>query len=132
MVPVQKTVVSGTVATASGKQYLLQASGAGKVGGGGLKMGDAEYMDWDEVGNRANEGEAGADFGIGVDELEYTRMGGAAYKPRQRWWGPWRKDHTYYMVFTGTGKPIQFLYFDSGYGDNSPTDKLSVKVFEAP
>jgi hypothetical protein len=36
------------------------------------------------------------------------------------------------MVFTGTGKPIQFLYFDSGYGDNSPTDKLTVKIFAAP
>ena len=41
-------------------------------------------------------------------------------------------DQTYYMVFTGTGKPTQFLYFDGGHGDNSPTDKLSVKIFEAP
>jgi hypothetical protein len=132
MVPVLKTVVSGTVATTAGKPYLLQAQGAGKVGGGGLHMGDAEYMDWDAEGNKANEGEAGADFGIGVDELAFDRMSGAAYKPRERWWGPWRKDHTYYLLFTGTGKPIQFLYFDSGYGDNSPTDKLSVRIFAAP
>jgi hypothetical protein len=35
------------------------------------------------------------------------------------------------MPFTGTGKPIQFLYFDSGYGDNGP-EKLTVKIFAAP
>jgi hypothetical protein len=36
------------------------------------------------------------------------------------------------MVFTGTGKPVQLLYFDSGYGDNSQTDKLTVRLFAAP
>jgi hypothetical protein len=36
------------------------------------------------------------------------------------------------MVYVGTGKPIQFVYIDSGYGDNSPTDALSVKLFELP
>jgi hypothetical protein len=132
MVPVAKMMVASTMATQSGKLYLLQASGFGKVGGGGTHMGDADYMDWTETGAGANEGEAGADFGIGVDEQMGPKMSGAAYQPRVRWWGPWRMDHTYYMVFTGTGKPIEFLYFDSGYGDNSPTDKLSVKIFEAP
>jgi hypothetical protein len=132
MVPVTKTIVTATMATQAGRVYLLQASGAGKVGGGGTHQGDAEYMDWTPEGVGQNEGEAGADFGIGVDEIEFMRMSGAAYKPRLRWWGPWRMDHTYYMLFTGTGKPIQFLYFDSGYGDNSPTDKLSVKIFIAP
>jgi hypothetical protein len=132
MVPVAKTMVMSTMSPQSGKLYLLQASGFGKVGGGGTHMGDADYMDWQENGAGANEGEAGADFGIGVDELPGPKMSGAAYQPRVRWWGPWRMDHTYYMVFTGTGKPIQFLYFDSGYGDNSPTDKLTVKIFAAP
>jgi hypothetical protein len=103
------------------------------VGGGGTKEGDAEYMDWDEAGTRKNEGEAGADFGVGVDETVVgMRMGPGGYTPRMRWWGPWRMDHTYYMVFVGTGKPIQFLFFDSGYGDNAPTDKLSVKLFDVP
>jgi hypothetical protein len=132
MVPVTKTMVMSTMSPQSGKLYILQASGFGKVGGGGTHMGDADYMDWQENGAGANEGEAGADFGIGVDELPGAKMGGAAYQPRARWWGPWRMDHTYYMVFAGTGKPIQFLYFDSGYGDNSPTDKLTVKIFAAP
>jgi hypothetical protein len=132
MVPVTKTLVMSAMAPQSGKLYLLQASGFGKVGGGGTHMGDADYMDWQENGAGATEGEAGADFGIGVDEEMGPKMAGAAYKPRARWWGPWRMDHTYYMVFTGTGKPIQFLYIDSGYGDNSPTDKLSVKVFDVP
>ena len=58
--------------------------------------------------------------------------GPGGYKPRLRWWGTWRKDHTYYLLFAGTGKPIQFLYFDSGYGDNGPMDKITVKIFPAP
>jgi hypothetical protein len=132
MVPVTKTMVMSAMSPQSGKLYILQASGFGKVGGGGTGQGDADYMDWQTNGAGANEGEAGADFGIGVDELPGPKMAGALYQPRMRWWGPWRMDHTYYMVFTGTGKPIQFLYFDSGYGDNSPTDKLTVKIFEAP
>jgi hypothetical protein len=134
MVPVAKMMVTSNMSPASDKLYVLQASGRGKVGGGGTHQGDAEYMDWTETGMGANEGEAGADFGIGVDEVETHLMpyGPGGYKPRLRWWGPWRMDHTYYMVFTGTGKPIQFFYFDSGYPDNSPTDKLSVKIFNAP
>jgi hypothetical protein len=133
MVPVAKTIVMSTMTTVAGKLYILQAAGRGKVGGGGTHEGDADYMDWTETGMGANEGEGGADFGIGVDELELKLMpyGAGGYKPRLRWWGPWRMDHTYYMPFSGTGKPIQFLYFDSGYGDNG-ADKLTVKIFAAP
>ena len=131
-IPITRTVVTSNTVTRDGQQYLLQASGAGRVGGGGMHLGDAEYMDWNAVGHRRNEGEAGADFGIGVDETSYTKMKGSAYTPRRRWWGPWRADHTYYLLFTGTGRPIQFLYFDSGYGDNSRTDQLSVRIFAVP
>lgn len=131
-VPITRTVVTSALTTEADKLYLLQASGAGQVGGGGTHLGDAEYMDWDQEGTRKNEGEAGADFGIGVDEISFARNRGDAYQPRQRWWGPWRRDHIYYMVFAGTGRPIQFLYFDSGYGDNSPTDALTVRVFALP
>jgi hypothetical protein len=132
MVPILKVQVATTMTLEAGKQYVLQASGTGKVSKGGF--GDAEYMDYDAEGTKYNEGESGADFGIGVDELDVGVRpgGGATYKPRLRWWGPWRKDHTYYMVFTGTGKPLQLLYFDSGYGDNGPMDKLPLKVFAAP
>jgi hypothetical protein len=131
-VPLTKTVVSAMMPTETGKLYLLQASGEGKVSKGGL--GDAEYMDYDVAGTRFNEGEGGADFGVGVDEIEVGLMprGPGGYKPRLRWWGMWRKDHTYYMLFAGTGKPIQFLYFDSGYGDNGPMDKITLKIFPAP
>jgi hypothetical protein len=118
--------------TVAGKQYLLQASGQGKVSANGL--GDAEYMDYDVMGTRYNEGEAGADFGVGVDESDVLgQKGPGGYKARTRWWGPWRMDHTYYLVFTGTGKEVQLLYFDSGYGDNrGPGDHITVKFFEAP
>jgi hypothetical protein len=132
MVPITKTIAQSTMSTDIGKLYVLQAAGTGKVGGARLHLGDAEYMDWDETGAGKNEGEAGADFGIGVDEIVVPKGNGGMYTPRMRWWGPWRADHTYYMLFAGTGKPIQFLYFDSGYGDNSATDKLTVKVFHAP
>jgi hypothetical protein len=132
MVPLIKTQVTTKLTTVAGKQYILQASGTGKVSKGGI--GDAEYMDFDIEGTKFNEGESGADFGIGVDELDVgiKPTGGASYKPRLRWWGPWRKDHTYYMIFTGTGKPIDLLYFDSGYGDNGLTDALPLKIFAAP
>jgi hypothetical protein len=131
-VPLTKTVVSAMTSTESGKLYLVQASGEGKVSKGGV--GDAEYMDYDPAGTRFNEGEGGADFGVGVDEIEVGLQprGPGGYKPRLRWWGTWRKDHTYYLLFAGTGKPIQFLYFDSGYGDNGPMDKITVKIFPAP
>ncbi len=131
-VPITKTVVRTGLTTQPGKLYLLQASGAGAVGGGGTHEGDAEYMDWDVTGEGKNEGEAGADFGIGVDELIVPKMSGSRYQQRQRWWGPWRMDHTYYMLFLGTGRPIHFLYWDSGYGDNSTTARLAVKLFDLP
>ena len=132
MVPLLKTQVTTKLTTVAGKQYILQASGTGKVSKGGI--GDAEYMDFDVEGTKFNEGESGADFGIGVDELDVgiKPTGGASYKARLRWWGPWRKDHTYYMIFTGTGKPLDLLYFDSGYGDNGLTDALPLKIFAAP
>jgi hypothetical protein len=112
----------------------VQASGQGKVARGATNFGDAEYMDYDAEGTRYNEGEGGADFGVGVDEVMVGLQprGPGGYKPRLRWWGPWRKDHTYYLLFAGTGKPIDFLYFDSGYGDNGPMDKITVKIFAAP
>jgi hypothetical protein len=118
----------------AGEVYLLEASSAGVVGGGGLHMGDADYMDWDATGMGKNDGEGGADFGVSVDEP--VAMGPPAtvskYTHRKSWWGPYRNDHIYYQLYVGTGKPIQFLYFDSGYGDNSATDTLTVRVFPAP
>jgi hypothetical protein len=133
-VPFTKTMVMSAMTPENNKLYILQASGTGKVGGGGTALGDAEYMDWPADGSKYNEGEAGADFGVGIDESEVLgQKGPGGYKARLRWWGPWRMDHTYYMIFTGTGKPIQMLYFDSGYGDNNmPMDKIVVKIFPAP
>jgi hypothetical protein len=36
------------------------------------------------------------------------------------------------MLFAGTGNTIAFYYYDSGYGDNSTTDKLTVEIFSVP
>jgi hypothetical protein len=133
-VPVAKMMVSSKALPTAGAVYLLEASSAGIVGGGGLHMGDAEYMDWDATGMGHNDGEGGADFGISVDEP--VAMGPPAtvskYNHRKSWWGLYRNDHIYYQLYVGTGKPISFLYFDSGYGDNSPTDTLTVRVFPTP
>ena len=130
MVPLVKTKVMTKVTTEKDRIYLLQAAGAGTCGGENLKMGDAEFMDWKADGAGKNEGEGGVDFGIGVDEPDVGK--GVGHDPRLRWWGPWRMDHTYYMLFTGTGSPITLVYHDTGYGDNSKTQMLSVKVFAAP
>jgi hypothetical protein len=69
-----------------------------------------------------------------VDEVEGPApcMGGIVYVHRKNWWGPFRNDHIYYMLFAGTGQPISFLYYDSGYGDNSPTDTITLRIFPVP
>jgi hypothetical protein len=53
--------------------YLLQASGAAHVGGGGLAMGDAEYDDWIATGTGAHNNDGNYDFGIGVDDSTISR-----------------------------------------------------------
>jgi hypothetical protein len=134
-VPLLNVTRPTQLTTQAGAVYLLQTSGAGKVGGGGLGLGDAEYMDWGADGNGRNEGEASADFGLGVDEARdaVKDVGhGSRYEPRARWWGRFRTDHVYYMLFLGTGRPIALNYHDSGYGDNSRTDALTFKIFAAP
>ena len=113
--------------TSNSMVYLLQASGSGKVGGGGLGRGDAEYMDYKADGSGAEDiGDHNIDYGLGVDEADPRKS------PRQNWWGPFRLDHIYYMLFVGTGQPIHFHYYDSVYSDNSPTDRLTVNVFPVP
>jgi hypothetical protein len=116
-----------TLTTSNTVVYLLQASGDGKVGGAGLGRGDAEYMDYKADGSGNQDiGDRNIDYGLGVDEADTSKT------PRQNWWGPWRQDHIYFMLFAGTGQPIHFHYYDSVYSDNSPTDRLTVKVFPVP
>ncbi len=130
-VPVLRQTVHSALVTQLSRVYLLQAAGSGKVGGGGLGQGDADYMDYNAEGvGQLDVGDANTDYGLAVDEMQTGAPN--AYAPRLRWWGTWRKDHTYYMLFTGTGKPIDFTYIDIGYGDNSATDRLTVKVFSLP
>jgi len=115
------------LATSNSVVYLLQAAGDAKVGGGGLGRGDADYMDYKADGTGAEDiGDRNIDYGLGVDEADTAKT------PRQNWWGPFRLDHTYFMLFAGTGRPIHFHYYDSNYGDNSPTERLTVKVFPVP
>ncbi len=125
--PLTQQTVKSQMSTTSGVVYLLQAAGSGKVGGGGLGEGDADYMDYDaNGGGKVDVGDANTDYGLGVDESNPKSP------PRPYWWGPWRKDHTYCLLFAGTGSPISFTYIDVGYGDNSTTYKLTVKIFPAP
>lgn len=128
-VPVLDRSVATSLITRLGTLYLIQASGSGRVGGGGLGQGDAEYMDYNAGGTGAVDiGDANTDYGLGVDEADQS------VSPRLHKWGAWRKDHTYYLLFAGTGQPIHFFFYDvkGGYGDNSPTDTLTVRVFPVP
>jgi hypothetical protein len=126
-VSVLAETVPSSMTAGNGVVYLLQASGTGRVGGGGLGRGDADYMDFKADGSGAEDvGDHNVDYGLGVNEADTGKS------PRQNWWGPFRLDHTYYMLYAGTGGPIHFHYYDSGYGDNSPTDRLTVKVFPVP
>jgi hypothetical protein len=149
-------VVTSKYPTNAGKMYLLQASGTAPTGSADLGDGDAEYMSFGSVNdataayplfNGYNDGEACADFGLGVDELtvSHCHMNTMCIH-RKNWWGTvgiarnstttyssptYRNDHVYYMIYAGTGKPISFVYFDSGYGDNQPFDILA-RIFPLP
>jgi hypothetical protein len=126
-VPVNKQMAHTQMTPEKGTVYLLQAAGSGKTGGANLGLGDADWMDWSADGTGKEDiGDNNVDYGLGVDEAN------TAVTPRVRWWGPWRKDHTYYMLYLGGGAPIQFMYYDSGYTDNSATDQLTVQVFAVP
>jgi hypothetical protein len=120
-------IVHSNMTTTTSTVYLLKVSGEGKVGGNNLALGDADYMDYAPNGDgKVDIGDGNVDYGLGVDEFS-TKV-----SPRLRWWGPWRQDHTYYMLFAGTGSPIGFMYYDIGYGDNSATDLLPVQILELP
>ena len=126
-VPVNKQMAHTQMTPEKGTVYLLQAAGSGKTGGANLGLGDADWMDWAADGTGKEDiGDNHVDYGLGVDEAN------TAVTPRLRWWGLWRKDHTYYLLYLGGGAPIQFMYYDSGYTDNSATDQLTVQVFAVP
>ena len=128
-VPVLQKIVPTIMSTRKSTVYLLQCAGQGRVGGGGIGMGDADYMDYNADGSgQVDIGDGNTDYGLGVDEADLSKS------PRTHWWGPWRQDHTYDMLFEGTGAPIHFMFYDvaGGYGDNSATDTLTVGVYALP
>jgi hypothetical protein len=104
-----------------GQVYLLRANGESQVGGPGAN-GDADFDDYGPTSTNANQGEGGADFGICVDE--------GCTALRKLKWGPYRKDHDYYMLYAGTGMPITFAYCDTGFGDNKGS--LPVDIYVLP
>jgi hypothetical protein len=106
---------------AQGHVYLLRANGESQVGGAGSN-GDADFDDYGPTSTNANQGEGGADFGICVDE--------GCTALRKLKWGPYRKDHDYYMLYAGTGMPITFAYCDTGFGDNKGS--VPVDIYELP
>lgn len=126
--PVTLTPTTSAVATTLGTVYLLQCDGQAHVGGNGLAKGDADWMDYADNGTgQVDIGDAKTDYGLGVDE-PFVGMANSN-TPRKRWWGLWRKDHIYYMLFAGTGNKIHFDYYDVGYGDNSATVTLAVRLW---
>jgi hypothetical protein len=139
MVPVrQKLTVQSALKPPVGSVHLLQAVGEVQVGGPGA-MGDAEFHDYKADGRGYNEGEAGVDFGVGVDQPQVGTPGapttGPGHEQRSHKWGPFRLDHTYYLLHAGTGDAISLNYHDSGgktgiYKDNDGF--MPVSIFPAP
>jgi hypothetical protein len=136
LVPARERVsVRSAIAPALGAVYLLQAVGEVQVGGVG-HMGDAEFHDYHSDGSGYNEGEAGVDFGVGVDDPELGAPGtGSGHVQRQRKWGQFRPDHTYYLLYAGTGGAIGLNYHDTGgrtgvFKDNDGF--LPVSIFAMP
>ncbi|HXU80447.1 MAG TPA: hypothetical protein VN914_03580, partial [Polyangia bacterium] len=139
MVPARERVmVHSALKPAPGAIHLLQAVGEVQVGGPGA-MGDAEFHDYHPDGRGYNEGEAGVDFGVGVDEAQIGTPGGPTtggqHPQRHVKWGAFRMDHTYYMLHAGTGDAIGLNYHDSGgktgvYKDNEGF--LPVSIFPLP
>jgi hypothetical protein len=139
MVPArEKVLVHSALRPAVGAIHLLQATGEVQVGGPGA-MGDAEFHDYHADGRGFNEGEAGVDFGVGVDQPEVGAPGapttGSQHPQRHHKWGSFRMDHTYYMLHAGTGDAIGLNYHDSGgktgiYKDNEGF--LPVSIFPVP
>jgi hypothetical protein len=139
MVPArEKVLVQSALRPTPGSIHLLQAVGEVQVGGPGA-MGDAEFHDYHPDGRGFNEGEAGVDFGLGVDEPEIGAPGaattGSQHPQRRHKWGAFRMDHTYYMLHAGTGDAIGLNYHDSGgktgvYKDNEGF--LPISIFPVP
>jgi hypothetical protein len=126
----EKVSVRSSLVAKHGEVYLLQAVGEVQVGGPGA-MGDAEFHDYHPDGRGFNEGEAGVDFGVGIDEPTV----GADHDPRHRKWGAFRTDHSYFMLYAGRGQPIALNYHDTGgktgiYKDNDGF--LPVSIFVLP
>jgi hypothetical protein len=151
------TIATSKLTTDVNALYLLQASGTAPTGAASLGDGDAEYMDFGPTNdpslpypqfNGYNDGESCADFGLGVDELMVAHCKvNTMCTHRKWWWGTvgvapgssgmytsptYRNDHVYYMIYPGTGKPVSFLYFDSGYGDNKPPFDVLAAVYPLP
>lgn len=131
----EKVAVRSAARPAAGAVYLLQAAGEVQVGGPG-NLGDAEFHDYRADGSGSNEGEAGVDFGLGVDEPTIPVSTTGPHHPQRRLkWGAFRTDHTYYLLYRGTGEPIGLNYHDSGgrtgvYRDNEGF--LPVSIFALP
>lgn len=122
VIPFTKTTESNAFKPVAGAVYLLQAQGETQVGTGVADNGDAEFDDYRADGTGANEGETTFDYGICVDE--------ACSAKRARKWGPFRKDHNYFMLYAGNGAAIRFSYCDSNYADNM--GGLPVKIYATP
>jgi len=117
-VPANGGAVTFTNSFDRGELFLLKAAGAVVLGQDLL---DAEYG---SAGATAPGMDlvSGTDVGIDIG-LKAPRVPKGVSPGRMKWFGSYRVDHTYYLLFAGTGQPIHFHYYDSVYSDNSPTDR---------
>jgi hypothetical protein len=103
-VPASGEAVTFKTSFERGEIFLLKASGAATFGDDTL---DAKYD------GASLDNVAGTDVGIDVGLKELRQLKGVV-PGRQKWFGNYRADHTYYMTVTGTGEPLTLKLLNGG------------------
>ena len=136
-------VPSSSMVLEAGVTYQLQASGNISQTLSGLHRGDAEYAYFNVDGVPAwrdkvgGVGGAGYDYGIAVIAAQTDAANRSSPLNKYPYWGPLSTDvnHTYSILVVGNGAPLQFVYRDSYYPDNTSSNAgdigLTVKIFRA-
>lgn len=109
----EQTAALSTMPLAASGSYLLRVSGTFTCTFTG-EPADAEF--W---GNPPMDFASGIDFGVGIDDLVVDSA-----KPH---WTATTNDHVYEQPYTGAGRPLQVILYDSQYDNN--TGNLTLEIF---
>jgi len=121
MVPCGGTVLTSTFVLQLNTMYRLRATGECTVNQGNGSRADAEYFGYN-VG-QTYDTYNGVDSGIAVDDT----TPGSTKNPR---WGTFSAQHSYEVMWPGTGAAIQARYHDSAYNNNSGSLTLQIQALQ--